>query len=122
MKPSQRRPEPRPRRDIFERFERLEFIEGYGRMVREARERLGLTREELGAQIQEKATLIKKIENEEMRPPLQIARKLEKALRIRIVREISEEEEMLFTPPKTPEWRPTLGDMLRQKEEKEKQQ
>lgn len=104
---------PRTRGDILERIERYEYVEGYGAAVRRARESMGLTREELAAHVQEKSTVIKKIENEELRPSLQLARKLEKALRITILREVSEEEEAIFKPqPATKQERPSLGDFL----------
>jgi putative transcription factor len=71
--------------------EDLEFVENYGELVREARIRTGLTQEELASQVGEKATVIKKIEHGELRPSIELARKLEKILRIRLLVPAEEE-------------------------------
>jgi putative transcription factor len=102
------------RSNIVERVERYEFVEGYGEIIRKARERLGLTREELGALIQDKSSVIKKIENEELKPTIEQAKKLEKALKVKILVEVSEEVEELFKPPKPKPSGVTLGDLLRE--------
>ncbi len=71
--------------------EDLELVENYGELVREARIRTGLTQEELASQVGEKATVIKKIEHGELRPSIELARKLEKILRIRLLVPAEEE-------------------------------
>ncbi|MEM3897967.1 MAG: multiprotein-bridging factor 1 family protein [Nitrososphaerota archaeon] len=71
--------------------EDLELVENYGELVREARSRMGLTQEELASQIGEKATVIKKIEHGELRPSIELARKLEKFLKIRLLVPAEEE-------------------------------
>ncbi|MEM0083381.1 MAG: helix-turn-helix domain-containing protein [Nitrososphaerota archaeon] len=107
---------PRQKSNIIERVERYEFIEGYGEIIRKAREKLGMTREELGALIQDKASVIKKIENEELKPTIEQAKKLEKTLKVKILVEVSEEVEELFKPPKTKPTGVTLGDLMRSQE------
>lgn len=111
-------PKPRPRQksSIIERVEKYEFVEGYGEIIRRAREKLGLTREELGALMQEKSSFIKKLENEELRPTIEQAKKLEKTLKVRILVEVSEDVEELFKPPKTQPTGVTLGDLFRSQE------
>lgn len=71
--------------------EDLELIENYGELVREARTRMGLTQDELASQIGEKLTVIKKIEHGELRPSIELARKLEKFLKIRLLVPAEEE-------------------------------
>lgn len=107
---------PRQKSNIIERVERYEFVEGYGELIRKAREKLGMTREELGALIQDKASVIKKIENEELKPTIEQAKKLEKTLKVKILVEVSEDVEELFKPPKTKPTGVTLGDLLRSQE------
>ena len=80
-----RRPKPR---DHFKDL--VEIIPEYGRKIRDARESHGLTPEELGARIKEKAALIKKIEREEIAPEDEIRKKLEKELKIKLTDEASE--------------------------------
>lgn len=111
-------PRPRQKTNIIERVERYEFVDGYGEIIRKAREKLGLTREELGALIQDKASVIKKIENEELKPTIELAKKLEKVLKVKILVEVSEEVEEFFKPqsPKTKPSGLTLGDLLKHQE------
>ena len=80
-----RRPKPR---DHFKDL--VEIVPEYGRKIRDARESLNLTPEELGARIKEKAALIKKIEREEIAPEDEIRKKLEKELKIKLTDEASE--------------------------------
>jgi len=78
---------PKPR-DLFKDL--VELVPDFGRMIREAREGLGLSPEELGGRIKEKATLLKKIEREEISPEDGIRKKLEKELKIKLSDQASE--------------------------------
>ncbi len=80
-----RRPKPR---DHFKDL--VELIPEFGRRIREARESLGLTTEELAARIKEKAALLKKIEREEISPEDDVRKKLERELKIRLTDQVSE--------------------------------
>jgi putative transcription factor len=80
-----RRPKPR---DHFKDL--AELVPEFGRKIRQAREALGLSPEELGSRIKEKATLLKKIEREEISPEDEIRKKLERVLNIRLLDEASE--------------------------------
>ena len=63
----------------------LELIDDYGAKVRQAREKLGLTHEDLGKKIGEKVSVLKKIETGKMVPDNVLARKLEHALQIKLL-------------------------------------
>lgn len=65
--------------------EDFEVIEGFGSIVKSAREKLGLTPEDLGKMIGEKESVIKKIESEKIVPDIRLASKLERALKIKIM-------------------------------------
>lgn len=80
-----RKPKPR---DHFKDL--VEIVPDYGQKIREARERLGMSPEDLGAKIKEKAALIKKIEREEISPEDRIRAKLEKELNIKLTDQVSE--------------------------------
>ncbi|MCS7143330.1 MAG: multiprotein-bridging factor 1 family protein [Aigarchaeota archaeon] len=90
----QRKPTPqtKTRGDIIARVERWDIVDEYGSRIREARERLGLTREELASRIQEKASYVKKIENGEAKPSVSLARKIERVLKIKLLEEVSQYE------------------------------
>ena len=77
----------RKRRDYLEEEEVL--IDDYSRVIREARERMGLTQDELAKKILEKKTVISKIERGEMRPDEKLIKKLEKALNIKLKEKVS---------------------------------
>jgi putative transcription factor len=78
---------PKPR-DHFKDL--TELVPDFGRKIREAREGLGLSAEELGGRIKEKAALLKKIEREEISPDDAIRKKIEKELKIKLADETSE--------------------------------
>lgn len=67
-----------------------DLVEGYGKIVRRAREKRGQKIEEFAREISEKAGYLDKIENESTRPPLELARKLEKALGVKILEKVEE--------------------------------
>ncbi len=61
-----------------------EIVENYGDIIRKARERMGMTREQLAKILKEKESVIARIENYEMVPDDKLARKLEKVLKIKL--------------------------------------
>jgi putative transcription factor len=67
------------------------FIVGYGAMVKRAREKLGLKQEEMAKRLNEKESLLHQIESEHIKPNVDLARKLERELRIRILEEIKDD-------------------------------
>lgn len=64
------------------------FIQGYGQMIKNARERQGLKQEDFAKKINEHKSLIHQVESEHIKPSIVFARKLEKALHIKIVEEV----------------------------------
>jgi putative transcription factor len=72
--------------------EDYEVREDYSSMVRKAREKQGLTQKELAKQINEKESVIHRVETGHMRPSRKLARKLEHALEIKLLEKVSEPE------------------------------
>ena len=74
----------------------LEFneriIPDYPQKIREARERLGLNQEDFAKKINEKESILHKMETGSFKPSLSLARKLEKILGIQLIQEIEEEK------------------------------
>ncbi len=56
--------------------------EGYGRRIKEAREKAGLKQAELAKRINEKQSLLRKIENEEIIPGKEVMRKINRVLNL----------------------------------------
>ena len=62
-----------------------EVVENVNDIVREAREKKGWSREELGEKIYEKASVVTRIESGKMVPDLKLARKIEKLMNVVLV-------------------------------------
>jgi putative transcription factor len=97
-----------------------EMTEGYGEIIRQAREKLGLSVEDLGMKINEKASVLRKIELGKISPDNLLVSKLERVMKIKLLSLVSEEK----TPqniPKTVSRELTLGDLMpaKQKDKKE---
>ena len=85
-----------------------EIRKGYGAIIKNAREKLGLTQEELARKINEKESLIHKLENELVEPSLKLAEKLEKFLKIKLIEIYSDENKYI----KNNDEKLTIGDLL----------
>jgi len=70
-------------RDMFDDMD--EIATDYDEQIREARESRGLSQEELADQLNEKASLIRKLERGDTLPTDEVQRKLERALDISLV-------------------------------------
>jgi putative transcription factor len=88
-----------------------EVVEGYDAKIRQAREKLGLSHEELGKKINEKASVLSKLETGKMTPNNMLVTKLEHALKIKLLSPISEEKTSQEIP-KLPTRETTLGDLI----------
>jgi putative transcription factor len=91
-----------------------EIVEDYQSKIRVAREKLGLSVEDLGLKINEKASVLKHVELGKMAPNNLLASKLERALKITLLVPIEQEKEK--TPATLPKAaaneKLTLGDLM----------
>ncbi len=87
-----------------------ELTQDYANKIRVAREKLGLTHEELGKKINEKASVLRNLEAGKMEPNNQLASKLEHMLKIKLLIPISEEKAVQI--PKSANQELTLGDLI----------
>jgi putative transcription factor len=88
-----------------------EIIEGYASAIRVAREKLGLSVEDLGLKINEKASVLRHIENGKMPPNNLLANKLERTLKIQLLIPVTEEKETEI-PKAAANQEVTLGDLI----------
>ena len=96
-----------------------DLVEDYGKIVRKERESRGLKIEEFAMQINEKASYLDKIENQSTRPPIETAKKLEKALGVKILEKVTESS----VPSELTKYKKkdlSLLDMLEMQQKKEK--
>jgi uncharacterized protein (TIGR00270 family) len=76
-------------KDVYDGMN-VELVSDYSSIIKEARKKKGLTREQLGFNIGEPTGAISKIENGELRPSDKVAKKLEKELDISLFEEVKE--------------------------------
>ena len=88
------------------------IVEGFAGIIKEKRESLNLKQEDFAKKINEKVSLIHKIETGSFEPDIKLARKIEKFLKIRIV---EQKEASSFHLEKTKSDSFTLGDFIRVK-------
>jgi putative transcription factor len=105
----ERREKRRKTKDVFEQSQD-ELALDYPRRIRRARASLGMSQEDLAKKINEKKSLVAKLENGDMIPDEKLVKKLETALDISLKEKVSSVE-----PPKSSEARRglTLGDFLK---------
>lgn len=90
--------------------EKVELIaENFADLIRKKREGLGLTQKEFAQKINEKESLIHKIETGSLEPSILLARKLEKMLKIKLVEDYEETHEKV---QKKKEDGFTIGDFM----------
>lgn len=65
----------------------LDIVDDFAQKFREAREKSGLTQKEFAMKINEKESLLAKLETGAIKPAIPLAQKLEKLLRIKLVEE-----------------------------------
>ncbi|MBU7022584.1 MAG: TIGR00270 family protein [Theionarchaea archaeon] len=112
----QKKPVKSSRKPTFHRkTEDYEVIDEYPDVVRRERERKGLTQKELARTINEKESVIHRVETGHMRPSRNLARKLEGALDITLIEKVSEPE-VVHTRRYSDEL--TIGDIIRIKKRK----
>ncbi|MDI6645101.1 MAG: multiprotein bridging factor aMBF1 [Methanobacteriaceae archaeon] len=73
-----------------------EVHEEYNKLVRDAREKRGWSREDLAEKIYEKVSVINRIESGKMIPDVKLAKKLENILKISIVEKIEDNQSQEF--------------------------
>ena len=99
--------------------EESDLIEEYSSIIKEAREKLGLSQQELAFKAKEKVTMIQKIEIGKMLPTMRLSKELEHILRIKL---LVPREELEIPAPRRQAPPPsgvTLGDvaLVRHKDE-----
>ena len=66
------------------------IIDGYSKLIKNAREKLNLKQEELAKKISEKVSVIHLIETGHLEPNIDLAKKLERFLNIKLIKTIKE--------------------------------
>ncbi len=96
-----------------------ELIEGFASKIRAAREKLGLSHEDLGLKINERASVLKHIELGKMEPNNLLVSKLERTLKITLLVPIEEEKPEERPKISVKDQEMTLGDLIEFKDSEE---
>jgi putative transcription factor len=89
-----------------------EIVEDYSEKIRQAREKLGLSHEDLGMRINEKANVLRKIETRKLSPNNLLVSKLERTLKIKLLVPVADEK-ISQNIPKSASRELTLGDLIK---------
>lgn len=110
----------RPRSEI-EAAEQMELVENYGELIRKTRQRKGMTVEDLAKKLNEKESVIKKLEKEQFNPPMNLIDKVSRELDIKLLEPFTGERVTgsVLTRPMGPR---TLGDLIKIKTEDEEKE
>lgn len=92
--------------------ETFELVEDFDARIRLARERLGISHDDLGKRLNEKVSLLRKIETRKMKPDNKLAARLEHALKIKLIVLTTEERIPQTKIPKATSRELTLGDLI----------
>jgi putative transcription factor len=106
------------RKSDVEQAEELEVVEDYGNKIKRARQKAGMKVEDLARKIQEKESLIKKMEKEDFEPTPRLAEKLKRVLNIELMERVETTSGPVITQPRGPR---TLGDLIKIKEVEEEE-
>lgn len=100
-------------KDVYKDMDK-ELVSGWNDLIKDARKKKGLTREQLGFKIGERTVTIAKIENGDLRPSDKVVSKLEKELNIHLIEEVSSASPVSTTSHHSN--RLTLGDLIKKEE------
>lgn len=92
------------------RVEEYEVVEDYATKVKTAREKYGWSQEVLAQKVGESINTIKRIEAGKLKPSIELARKLEKVLSVKLLEPVIEEPGA--TPPTRKDEFLTIGDII----------
>lgn len=102
-----------PKRILEEEFD---VVPDYSKRIREARQRLGWSTRVLAEKVREKESVIKRIESGKLKPSIDLARRLEKVLHIKLLEPIVEEKTTPASVDKEDYF--TIGDLIKINSEK----
>lgn len=105
-------------RNEVESAENLVSVEGYGSLIREAREKLRLEHKEVARLVGEKISTMKMLEKEELIPTQTMAQKIRRVLKVDVLTRETTRTAFIPAPQKEV---PTIGDLVKLKEKKDKE-
>ena len=87
----------------------LVIVENYAQLIKNKREELNLTQEDFSKKVNQKLSFMQNIESGHTKPTIEVARKLEKALGIKLIKEFKFEK----ISPRAKTETLTIGDLIK---------
>lgn len=78
---------------VSKSVDQMEIIEGFGEEIRKGRESKGWTQSVLAQKLRISEAMLKKIESEKIKPSIDLAKKIEQILKIKILQPVEFDEE-----------------------------
>ncbi len=100
-------------RDVLERLDKEDIVEDFAKRIRTAREKAGLSQKDLAMKINERVTILSKIESAQMRPDEKIIAKLQKELGIVLKENVPD----IVAAKESPRTSLTLADLIKMKKD-----
>ena len=89
------------------------IIENYPELIKQKREKLGLTQEKFAQKLNEKESLLQKIESGHIKPSLNLAKKIQNFLGIKLIEQFKPKK--ILTQNQSKSYVLTIGDILKLK-------
>jgi putative transcription factor len=99
----------KPRSEI-DIAEQMELIDNYGMLIKKARQKKKMTVEDFAKKINEKESVVKKMEKSQMNPPSNLIKKIERELGIKLMEASTPTKVQVFGRPSR---RRTIGDVIK---------
>lgn len=110
-KPFKSRPKPAKKIERIQKEQSEELIiENYAKLIKNKRERLNLTQEKLAKKINEKESLLQKVESGHIKPSFRLAKKLQNFLKIKIIEEFKTQKKIIAQKANSAPL--TIGDLI----------
>ena len=92
--------------------ESFEVVPDYAERIKRAREKLGWSQRTLAEKVRERESTIKRIESGKLKPTIDLAKRLEEVLGIKLLEPILPEDVESFRASKKSKYMPTLGEIV----------
>ncbi len=92
--------------------ESFEVVPDYAERIKKAREKLGWSQRTLAEKVRERESTIKRIEAGKLKPTIDLAKRLEEVLGIKLLEPILPEDVESFRATKKSKYMPTLGEIV----------
>lgn len=89
------------------------IVENYSQIIKGKRESLGMTQKEFARFISERESLLQNMETGKFEPPIKMAKKLEKALNVKLIEEVVEKKPVMAQNSASEGL--TLGDFIKKR-------